>query len=722
MNPPIRLCLALHNHQPVGNFDFVFEQAFQDSYLPFLDIFESYLDLKISLHISGPLMEWLNSTHEWYVDRLTALVAAGRVEILGGPFYEPILTIIPRGDRVGQITRYTRWLESRLGAKVRGMWVPERVWEQSIASDLARAGIEFTLLDDFHFKNAGLSDDQLFGYYLTEDEGRLVTLFSGSERLRYLIPFRAPQETIDYLSEVAQRHAGGVVVFGDDGEKFGTWPGTKHHVYDDGWLRQFFDLLTANKDWIKTTTLSEACSGTAPLGKVYLPEASYREMTEWSLPAERQIQYENLARQMERDARWPSIRPFVRGGYWRNFRVKYPEANEMYTRMLALSRRLEVATRDGDEGELVDAARRELYRGQCNCAYWHGAFGGIYLPHLRNAVYSHLIAAENLLDQAAGKNTPWVEATVDDYDLDARQEIRLANNHMALYIAPARGGQLYELDVRAVCHNLLATMARRKEAYHRKVLDGDKGAKEDVASIHDRVVFKQDGLKENLHYDRVPRKSLLDHFYDQTATLAAVASGQAAELGDFLEGKYETRVRRNPDRVQIVLSRRGTVDGHSIHITKGVTLDADSSTLEVAYLLEGLPREQPLHFAVELNFAGLPAQAEDRFFCGPGRRRLGHLGSTLDLRDVDELGLVDEWMGLEVQLHSDRPTHLWVYPVATVSQSEGGFELVHQSVVVLPHWPVVGDAQGRWSATLRLSIDTSLAERRNERSAVVATS
>ncbi len=42
MTHSLRLVLVFHNHQPVGNFDGVFEQAYQDSYLPFLDVFEQY--------------------------------------------------------------------------------------------------------------------------------------------------------------------------------------------------------------------------------------------------------------------------------------------------------------------------------------------------------------------------------------------------------------------------------------------------------------------------------------------------------------------------------------------------------------------------------------------------------------------------------------------------------------------------------------------------------
>src|SRR5262245_23370942 len=383
----IRLCLVLHNHQPVGNFDGVFTQAYQDSYRLFLDVFEQY-DLPIALHTSGPLMEWLDERHPEYVDRLARLVAAGRIEVIGGPFYEPILTMIPPRDRVGQIVNYTQWLESRLGGKVQGMWMPERVWEQALTADLAAAGIKYTVLDDFHFKNAGLVEEQLHGYYLTEDDGRLLSIFPGSEPLRYTIPFQQPQATIDYLRQIAARRAGAVVVFGDDGEKFGVWPETKKHVYDNGWLRQFFDALVANREWLHLTTLAEATANVPPEGKIYLPDCSYREMTEWALPVPQQIEYDHLVHEMESDQRWPRLKRFFQGGFWRNFRVKYPEANEMYARMMMSSRRLAQVDQGPIDGPNLEYARQALYRGQCNCPYWHGAFGGIYLPHLRNAVYN----------------------------------------------------------------------------------------------------------------------------------------------------------------------------------------------------------------------------------------------------------------------------------------------------------------------------------------------
>ena len=164
MPNPIRLVLALHNHQPVGNFDHVFQQAYDDSYRPFLDVFSRYRSLKMSLHVSGSLMEWLAAHQPEYLDRLAEMVEQGQIEILGGAYFEPILAMIPSRDRIGQIRSYTRWLQNRLGATVRGLWVPERVWEQSFTRDLVDAGIEYTVLDDFHFKCAGLDESQLTGH------------------------------------------------------------------------------------------------------------------------------------------------------------------------------------------------------------------------------------------------------------------------------------------------------------------------------------------------------------------------------------------------------------------------------------------------------------------------------------------------------------------------------------------------------------------------------
>ena len=657
--PAVRLILALHDHQPVGNFPDVFASAYRLSYLPFLDVLEGYPDIRFSLHTSGPLMEWLAANRPEYVARVRALVAAGRVEILGGGFTEPILAMIPHRDRVGQIVSYSRYLEALFGQPIRGMWIPERVWEAHFASALDEAGIEYTVLDDFHFQRAGLGESDLLGYYLTEDDGHLVKVFPGSERLRYLVPFDEPHASYEYLRRIADERPGSTVVFADDGEKFGSWPETFDHVYTKGWLRRFCDMLSASREWLETTTFGRVVDETVPLGKVYLPDSSYREMTEWALPPERLAQFESAWKGTFGQEGAERLRPFARaGGYWRNFKAKYAETDEMYSRMLGISKRL---ARAGD-GPIVDLARKHLYNGQCNCPYWHGAFGGLYLPHLRNAIYENLIVADDRLDEAEGRFGPRASVVVGDFNLDARREVRIENESLIAFVRPASGGHIYELDVRTARVNLLATLDRRPEAYHGTITAAALGLHQgnDRSFDPDRVILKQENLDQRIVYDRHPRKALVDHFYPLDARLHDLERCADLERGDFATGTYLAKIGRAGDRASVAMDRPGRADGHAITVRKTIAMTAGSPRIEIEYRLEDLPPGVPLHFAVEVNIAGMAGHADDRYYRIDGPRA-GMLDSRIDREECSTVSLTDEYLDLCATLAWTVPAGLWCH-------------------------------------------------------------
>ena len=715
MPPSLRLVFAVHNHQPVGNFDGVFEQACQDAYEPFLDIIDDFPEIPMTLHLSGSLLEWLERHRTAYVERVRQAVQEGRIEILGGPFFEPILAAIPSRDRIGQIESYKQHLEQLFESPIRGMWVPERVWEPNFASSIVDAGIEYTILDDSHFRWAGFADDQLHGYYATEDEGRLLKVFPGDETLRYTIPWSDPHETIGYLRQIAERCPGTIVSVGDDGEKFGSWPGTHEHVYEKGWLRGFFQQLRDNSDWLHVVTMAQAVDQVPPRGKVYLPNASYREMTEWALPTEQQLLYHQHYERLSQQPDWAELKPFVRAGFWRNFLVKYPEANDMYCRSREVSDRLNrVASSKSspDQSDLLRSARLDLFRGQCNCPYWHGAFGGLYLPHLRNAIYRHLIAADSAVEKLSGRTGRWVAVDVADFNLDARKEVRISGEKLVGYLSPARGGHLYELDIRETRINLLSTLNRRPEPYHQTVRDAAGMGGEVAAENHEGVRFKQANLDQQIVYDHWPRKSLVDHFLRPGTTIDEFQRGESG-IGDFVLGVYETRIRQSKRRVEVVMSRNGRVGAHRISMTKTVSLDtASGGSLEIQYELEDLPPGEAIHFAVEFNFAALAAGAEDRYYYNDAGIQLGPLETVQALDEGTRIGLVDEWLGLDASLDFSRSAGVWTFPIQSVSQSEGGFELVHQSSAVIPHWEFVADDSGYWNVQLQLATDTSMAAAR----------
>ncbi|WP_420635083.1 alpha-amylase/4-alpha-glucanotransferase domain-containing protein [Candidatus Palauibacter sp.] len=477
--PPLRFAFAIHLHQPVGNFDHVFADHLAGVYRPLLDAIHARGAYPITLHVSGPLLDWLEDQAPDFLDHLGAPVSDGRIELLASGRYEPILAALPPRDRLEQVEWMCADLTARFGVEPTGLWLTERVWEPDLAADVARTGIEYTLLDDRHFLACGLERTELDRVYTTESDGHPLRLLPIDEELRYLIPFRPVEEIVDFFGE--RRRAGRhQLVLGDDGEKFGGWPGTRAWVYGGGWLDAFLDALEdmRGRDELELITTGEATAG--PSGGLAYPAAgSYREMEEWTLPRPAALRLGRLTETGQG--------PFVRGGHWKGFLRKYPESNRMHKAALRLSR---LCRQRGDPHE----ARRAIARAQCNDAYWHGVFGGVYLPHLRQAIWRELAAAERYLREGED-----IAYELVDFDFDGHEEIWVHSSRCSVVISPARGGAIEILTVFADAANYVDVLARRLEAYHRDPRDGtatsvshapehpgDASAAGGITSVHDR--------------------------------------------------------------------------------------------------------------------------------------------------------------------------------------------------------------------------------------------
>ena len=442
-----KLALVIHFHQPVGNLDAVVRTATDRCYRPFLETLARHEDLKMTLHYSGCLLEWLEAEAPDVTDTIRGLSERGQVELMTGGFYEPILAALPRRDQVGQIQMLSDHLASRYGADATGLWLTERVWEQEVVGAITEANVRYTVLDDTMFHSVGVTDDQLTGPFVTDHDGTPLLVYAGDRNLRYLIPYKRVDKTIDYL-------AGGpddrLFVYADDGEKFGEWPDTYKRVYEDGWLDNFFAAL--RKSDTEIVTLGEHAVDVEPRGRVYLPSSSYDEMMTWALPADARLKVGKARRELQKSDP-DGVLPFMRGAPWRAFLAKYPEVNQLQKRMLHVSSAIH-------EAGAPPEALRELFRAQCNCAYWHGAFGGVYLAFMRAALWHHLARAEGLV---RADDEPTVE--IADVDADSRDEILLTGQWGAAVISP-REAAIAELDDWTVGANLLAVAARHREAYH----------------------------------------------------------------------------------------------------------------------------------------------------------------------------------------------------------------------------------------------------------------
>jgi hypothetical protein len=501
---PVRLVFGVHLHQPVGNFDHVFEQHVRESYLPFLQAIAEREFLPLTLHLSGPLLEWLEAHDAPYLDRVGRLVADRRVELLSSGFDEPILAALPRDDRVEQVTRMREAIRRLFGADATGLWLTERVWEPDLAADLALAGVRFALVDDRHFLVSGFSRERLHRPFWTEADGHALALLAIDERLRYLVPFKPPADTVQYLR--ALREAGQpLAVLLDDGEKFGGWPGTHDWVFRRGWMQQFLDAMSAlvNAGEVSLVTPSQALDQVPSGGLAYLPTASYREMEAWALPDEAAARLARLESELGAERLAGPDGALVRGAHWRSFLVKYPEANRMHKKMVALSA---LCRSRGDP----PGARRAIGRAQCNDAYWHGVFGGLYLPHLRAAVWRNLGLAETELRR--GESPAW---EVLDFDRDGYPELWAHSQSFSALLSPVRGAALEEFTRFDKGVNLADTLTRRREAYHQPA---------------------DNGLPP---VDRETRALFLERVLPGSITQQAYASGDYAPLQSWARTEFE---------------------------------------------------------------------------------------------------------------------------------------------------------------------------------------
>jgi hypothetical protein len=699
--PRISLALALHNHQPVGNFGWVFGDVYEQAYRPMLDALDRHPGVRLALHYTGPLLDWLRTERPEFLERLRALVDRGQVELLGGGYYEPVLASLPERDRLGQLAKMADEIEAISGRRPRGAWLAERVWEPDLPTSLVNAGYGWTILDDNHFRAAAIPEERLWGPYTTDDQGHLLTVFGTEKGLRYRIPFGDVDDVIAYLRAHATEEGARVGMMGDDGEKFGSWPTTWDHCWGaTRWVDRFFEALAANAGWLTTITPSDWLDGNPPIGRVYLPTASYAEMGEWALPPDESRVFTDLLHRAEA-AGAPEAR-YLRGGFWRNFQVKYREINDLHKQMLRTSAKVAAMP----EGPARAGALDHLYQGQSNDCYWHGLFGGIYISHMRLATYEHLVAAEDAADRAARAAGVEVDGVrVEDIDLDGVPEVVLATPGQVVAVKPSEGAGIGSWDIRPVRHALAAVLRRRPEASHAILVaheralaknGGSAAASGGVGSIHEMVSTKEPGLAGRLHYDAYERRSGLVHLLAPGTTPGAFARAEAAELGDFVADAFVVEATGGDVGSGWVRLRRDGVartpaGDLPVRVTKTIVAGGDrrTPTLAVEVHLENRgagPLEATL--AVEWATTMLGGGGNPAAYYLLDGDRVAH-DSAASRASLASLRSGNEYVGLDVATAVAPAAETWISSIDTVSNSEAGFERVYQGSALVFCWPLV---------------------------------
>lgn len=667
MSRAVRLLFGVHAHQPVGNFSEVLKDAHARCYRPFLQVLARYPEFRFAAHFSGWLLTELERDYPQDMALLRAMVDRGQVEMVGGGIAEPVLAAIPHRDRCSQLNAMNAHLATHYGEPPTGAWLTERVWESSIVPALSACGLRYVTVDDYHFLCTGLAPDVLDAHYLTEEEGLRLALFPIAEGLRYRLPFAPAAEAVRYLESLAARGDRAAIYF-DDIEKFGIWPETYDWVYTRGWLTEFVEGVLASPA-ITTSTYASFIATEPARGLVYLPTASYSEMNEWTLPAPAARRYAALVRRAQAEQRLDEERPFLRGGIWRNFLSRYAESNWMHKRMLALSARLAAEPPDPARTALLHAA-------QANDAYWHGLFGGLYLPHLRRAIWRNLVLLEAALPSVPATGNA-ADASADDFDGDGREEHFLRD---ATQVAACRDdglGGLHEWSSFALAHNFGDTLRRYEEHYHVTAAQTASTAPDTaahsggIASAHERVAFKQAIDPAHMVPDRHPRLLFVD---------AEVDGDRIRVLDDFTRQAGDARSLDLAGTTG--LRKRYALSPGRLHVTYS-NASSDHRRMITA-----------LHLAMPScdGFGGRYRLADDSI--------PGGFGQAMRVEDAKCLWLEDSELRGRLRLDLSRPVTLVGAPFYTVSQSEAGFEQIMQATRIELHWTAGSDL------TVSLSIET----------------
>lgn len=641
--------MAMHFHQPVDNFGFVFERICNECYEPFLYAIEEFPDIKFNLHYSGSLLEWFKEYRPNIIDAIARLVQKGQVEIIGGGFYEPIISAISEDDAIGQIKMMSEFLKDNFQQAPGGAWLAERVWESRVPEILSDAGIKYTIIDDQHLAQAGYAQSQLYGHYITEHNMKALMVIPSDKFLRYTIPFKPIKNTLDYFKKIMQAYGRYAVCYGDDGEKFGAWPDTYKSVYEKGWLNKFLQALDKNSSWIKTHRISDYLKENTPEQRVYIPSISYYEMNKWSLSAESARALDKFQQYLKKDNMLDKYGTFLKAGIWKNFLVKYPEVNHIHKRVCLASRRLscleqKISREEGaNQGQSYAArlaeAKVEIYKAQCNCAYWHGVFGGLYLYHLRASLYRHLIKAENILDALENKQEQSIEITEIDFNCDGVNEL-IASTANSTFVIEKQGASVTEWSLKKRAINILNTMSRRVEFYHKSI-------------------------KKKLYYDNYRRGMFIDHFFKKIISPKTLEQNRYKDIGDFAGACYDTEIK---DGGRIQSHRQGLAGKHAMSVVKSFIFKKEKEALKAEYRianLSSMPIE--IFFAPELNFS---VTQDDR---------------RSSLSNAKSLTFHDKIENIRIDINfSKAADRLFRYPVYTVSQSQEDPETNYQATCIVP--------------------------------------
>lgn len=720
------LVLCVANTQPPGTSGPEVRRACERAYFPMLDLLDEYTSLRLTMHWSGQILEWMELHAPDRLEQLLKLARSGRVEVLGGLHGGAVLPSLPERDAVGQVQQSLRWWRQHADLRIRGAWLPYFAWDPVAPRIFGRLGLQFSALEVAQLGTGANGD----GYWLAEREGSILALFGSDPVLSRMVPDASPARIVELLG--ARARAGQrLVTVTVRGEDFGAAidsSSTRSFSGERAWVRRFLSALADASGWLKCVHFGTVVDRLRPSGRVYPPASVQAAVAAAALGGAPGNAWQTLLADVRRgtDPSLARVAPFLRIPGWEATLASSPEVLRLHRRMLRSSREVArlrsslrgeaVEPREGDDGllEALHEATAALYRGQNGSAYVHGADVGAQLGDIRHQAWANLIRAEYTVHVALGDHGRLVVEQAD-HDGDGRNEVIVRTPSLCAFLSPAQGGTLTELDSWTLPGNVLNVRTRVGEPHHDAVIRGENLPQlvEESAEVTTLIIDEEDDTDEltvdqtdravrmaglnlagRLHYDRHVRGAFVDHFFGPETTLQNLRTGRYAEAGDFVAADYQLLSVQDDtgSEASVSLARDGNViEGSAlrlVRIVKRFVFPAELPLVDVRYEIANRYHEPVrTRFAVGIDL-NLDSQCgEDVYLETSGGKKV-RLTEAGELDELTELTLVDNQRGYRLSVSARQPARVWHFPLETVSRSPAGIAPLFQGVALYFWWPM----------------------------------
>jgi alpha-amylase len=746
---PISLVLLLVDAHTPGESAEVIQHTVGRVLRPLVGLLEKYSQVRVSLALSGATSEWLEAEDKEVVERLRGLVARKQVESVAVAHYGAVLHTIPFRDAVDQVQRNVSWLKRVLGARARGAWLAGGAWDGAIPRVLSRAGLHYAFCDDALVRAARDTGESALGWYVAEREAGAVGIIPLDRRLADFVPWSEPTVVAAELQNRA-RSGDRVLAVEVPLSDLGLRQDLYVRFWDPakGYVLRLSKMLTGQSSWLKTQLGKEVLKDTRPCGRVVPLAGSSLESGSSALPVEQASRLQKLQQIVDRgdDPVLRDAAPWLVGPPFEAFLGRYVEANRIHKHALRTSARLDQARRKHKQAQsTLDHLAVRLAQAQGAFAIADTPSGGIYRGDLRHAAWSRVAEVDRALAELEGALDSLVHKTAD-FDCDGVPEVAISTPTFGAVVTPAQGGTLTEVLVWGV-GNVCNAFTRYPEIWHddlarwssmpmivathssedheaEVVVDDDVGVESteelsrhpiqavaQTAPARPRLPAIVPGLDRVIAHDRVPRASLIDHFFGEPLTLENLQRDQYPEIGDFAHEPYQLQAAEDVsiNEMRVSVAREGTVrqgDQHRlVRVYKQYRFYTDLPEIDVEVVVSNRYHE-PVRatFGLEVNLNLDSLRTGSRFLVVPGRERI-FLDAMGEIADASSLALVLADRGLQLTLESQPAARIFYYPIETPLRTWRGYANAFQGTCVMLTWKLELWGHEKQTFGLRLKVD-----------------